>query len=94
MFWRPLAAFTFKPLDDAFWKEYVKKKEAFIEEVCGESFFTPDAHRSKDLVGQRNRAICQAWRTGAYTQESLAQETGLAQNTISAIVQGIKKKEV
>jgi len=94
MFWKPICAFTFKSIDDDFWRAYVKKKEAFIEEVCGETLFQPERQHTKELIGQRNRAISQAWRTGHYTQEALASETGLAQSTIAEVVRGIKKEEV
>jgi hypothetical protein len=93
VYWKPLAAFTFDPIDsDDWWTEYFARKVAFVDRVKAEPLTdTGGSSREKDLVKQRNHAIrtmyLDAKKAGApLSHRAIADKLGMPVATVDTIL--------
>jgi len=79
-FWKPLCAFTFEPCDDdPIWKQYLVKKDAFIDSVMTD---IEDTSKTRELKKQRAMLIKHILKTEKMSQKELAEKFDLPFNVV------------
>lgn len=86
IFWTPLCAIRFSPLEDEFWQEYEHRKDRFIDEYTKEMGASEGVGgRLKNALDQRDKLLVHVLDRGWMTQTELGGLWGLDQSRVSKI---------
>lgn len=90
LYWKPLCGFVYNELDDPFWHEYERKKDAFIDEFSSGSS-VPDTSRMTHLCRQRDALIKLVASKKLMPRKDLADLTDMRTENVTRIINSSKK---
>lgn len=87
-YWMPEAAFMFPNQEDAWWKEYMEKKRAFVDKVAGDNpeDLAPKGRHATKVLEQRNTYIRFIKKELKLSDEVIANIGGLDRTAVQHII--------